>query len=205
MKRLLPVVLIAISLVAGSASADVFFTWTASSGFYLGAQGIIGPDGSGDSTIAQLIWSATDSRDDAGIGGIALGDDQVVAQITVTEDGIVNGFFDDYAYFGLQTYEDGGALANNGFVYARIFQDDVIDAGDWYFASMTIAASDLDSTPGQDNPQTLEMNLDLTFGDSIDQSAGYSMQAVPEPGTLALFALGLTTLAVRRRRKGLQA
>lgn len=208
-KKCLFVCLITV-LTASAASANVYVAWKASGGFFFNATpsvGILG-DGTGNSTLAQLIWSTDNVRDAADLttANYVTGDDVWLADFTITEDGVANdgSTFDSYAWFGSQTFNDGGAQSSGGYIYARVFQDNSIDDGDWYYAGDIVLADDLDPVgPPADTPQVYEINASGVAGDAIDASSGYSFQVVPEPGTMGLLALGLVTLggAARRRRK----
>ena len=88
-----------------------------------------------------------------------------------------------------------------GYFYARIFQDDTIDAADWFYNGAIVSASNLDpSKQPPDTAQAYDINRDGVNGDAIDDST-YGMQVVPEPATMALFGLGLAVLGLRKRRK----
>lgn len=203
MKRFVVMVCVAGSLFAVTAQANVYILWQASAGFLwtAGDTTLLG-DGTGNSTIAQLIWSvdATADAPDAGASHYVGGDDVWLADLTLTEDG-VGGNFDDYAWFSGQTYDDGGAQPDGGYVYARIFQDDTVDVGDWYHASSVVAASNLDPS-GEPAPSPQDINLNEPPGtqEYIDSGTG-SGQVVPEPGTWALFALGAVVVGLHRRRR----
>ena len=200
---------VSIAMIA-SAQANVYVAWTASGGFYGpsdpvdgGSDGLLG-EGTGNSTIAQLIWSVDAVADvaDYSTANYVTGDDVWLATFTITEDG-VGGGFDSWAMFAPQTFDDGGAQVAGGYIYARIFQDDSVDLNDWYYDGAVVAASDLDPVgPPADTPQSYDMNRGAhAFGtDEIDDST-WGGQVVPEPTTWALFALGAVVVGLRRRKK----
>jgi len=180
--------------------------WTASAGFYWSAnpgEGILG-DGTGNSTLAQLIWSADNVADYANAYNLHFvsGDDVWLADLIITENGIP-GDEDDYAYFTAPIFDDGGAIGTGGYIYARIFQDTTVGVGEWYFAGSMVLAEDVDpvATPPS-VPQSYQLNSDTVNGNAIDSfSPPTGDTVVPEPTTWALFALGATLLGFVRRRR----
>ena len=184
MKKILAIMVIAIST---STFADVNVNWLASGGFYFNATpgvGILG-SGTGNSTIAQLIYSIDGNVNDALIGGGVSGDDALWGSLTITEDGNDNDgtTFDSYALFPVQNYTQ---TYTSGFVYARIFQDNSIDFGDWYYASTPIPLQDI---IGSNPAQTVQLNANTITGDAIDSGLN-THQVIPEPASALLLALG---------------
>jgi hypothetical protein len=179
----------------------VIVNWSASGGFYFNEDssvGILG-DATGNSTIAQLIYSADENADAALINGLASGDDIVWDTITLTEDGIANDDekFDSFAIFGGSEYTYRQDDFQEGYIYARIFQDNDINTGDWYYYTMPIALTDMTSpTP----PQSLEMNTDTIYGDPIDSGSTVA-QVIPEPATVLLVGTGGIGVWLVHRRK----
>jgi hypothetical protein len=179
----------------------VIVNWSASGGFYFNEDssvGILG-DATGNSTIAQLIYSADENADAALINGLASGDDIVWDTITLTEDGIANDDekFDSFAIFGGSEYTYRQDDFQEGYIYARIFQDSSIDAGDWYYYTPpTELKNIITPTP----PQSLEMNTDTEYGDPIDFGPTVA-QVVPEPATLLLVGTGGISVWLVHRRK----
>ena len=194
-------------VAAGVASADLYVNWHADGGFVYGALGNLASplitDGSGDSILMQLIFSATDTVDAAGNNSgnsFLTGDDQLLTSVIFTEtDGV--GGLEQYALFN-ETYT--GAYLGAGYVYARIFQDDAPDAGDLYYSSGTIAAIDLDLTAEPSpNAQDLQVSYNpQTAGNSFDApgSPATAGEVVPEPASISLLVLGAVVMGVRRRR-----
>jgi hypothetical protein len=209
--KLIVMALAALVVCATAAQADVYAYWHASGGFYKadGTTPLLTGQTSGLSTLAQLIWSLNNIADSAAPGGAVTGDDVLLANFTVTEDGINNpATLDDYAVFDAPIFHDFGARPDGGYIYARIFQDPTVDAGDWYYVSDVVAASDLNpSDVPPPSPQNLELNGDPVFGNDINENWTGSNdghdgeQVVPEPGTIGLFALGAALIGLRRRRK----
>jgi len=133
-----------------------------------------------------LIYSLDGNVDAATVGGGVSGDDVVWATKNLTEDGITNDGtqFDSFAWFMLPNNYQQAFVAGN--VYARIFQDGNVGAGDWYFFSSMTGLIDT-SEVGQ--PQTIEMNTDMVNGNAIDSGLTVA-QVIPEPATAMLLAIG---------------
>jgi len=212
------VIAMAVLMCVGVAQADIYCNWFASWGFYAaggGATGLLGPDGSGNVTLAQLIASVDGVADDATPGGGVSGDDILLASFVVIEDGVDNtpDTYDYWASFDAPDYWDAGAHADGLNIYGRIFEEyDItqpnsgIDQGDFYFVGSVVAANNLSGTPPP-TPQDYNIN---DAGDRIDEgwTASGEMndgllgeQVVPEPATIGLFALGAALIGLRRRRR----
>jgi hypothetical protein len=206
-KKVLMVVAV-VAFTVSVAKADLIISWQASGGFYFGLSdpgvGILG-DGTGFSTYAQLIFSTDATRDlavaDGGANDYLGGDDILLGDFTITEDGIANDGvqFDSYAWMNSQSYN---GTFQSGYVYARFFQDSSIDANDYYYATALVATEDRTAIQG---PQSINANSGFT-PNSIDNSSGvlgdsFQVQPVPEPGTLMLIAMGLATVGLSRKRK----
>lgn len=193
------------------ANANVYVLWGAPNGFYSSGGGLTSlfGIGSGESALAQLLWRPNNSGSVLGTGGAVFGatdyvsgGDVLLASYTLTEGVNCN----EWGEFTAPLFDDGGARPLGGYVYARIFENNTPQVDDWYYVGPVIAASNLNPPPGgSDSPQSYysQMNRDATdgFGDAIDGGFGAQVQPVPEPGTMALFALGVATLAASRRRR----
>ena len=182
--------------LAAASYGEVQVSWGGSAGFFFNANpgaGILG-DGTGKSTVAQLIYSVDLYADRAGVGGVTTGDDVVWGTLTLTENGI-SGDGDEWAAFSSYTLRTFVA----GHVYARIFQDSDVGVGDWYFYTPMLS---LQNVVSNNLPQSLEMNTDLANGNAIDSGSTVA-QVVPEPAAIGLIGLGgiitLTASRIRRR------
>ena len=140
--------------------------WQGSSGFYFDADpymGILG-DGTGNKTYTQLMYSPDNVKDSILPSGAGAVNDVVWSQITISEDGIPgDANYDSYAWF---IQKNCTRAFTNGYVYALIFQDNNVQAGDWYYSTPLVAVS---TNAGS---QSIEMNVDLVWGDPIDGPNG---------------------------------
>ena len=151
--------------LAATSYGGVYIDWgVAGAGFYFARNpdvGILG-SGTGNSTIAQLMYSPDNVKDDIDPSGTGVVNDVVLASMTITEDGVWESWdYDSYApcwgeYTGPYT---------GGYVYAVIFQDDNIQVGDWYFSSPIVAVQNI---TGAMLPQEIELNADPLNGDAIN-------------------------------------
>jgi hypothetical protein len=202
MKKVL--VLIAAFAVTMAAQAAIDIDWKASAGFYFSSdsgEGILG-DASGNSTVAYLVFDSdtTVGAIDPGTYGVgdSIGDGgTILSALTITSDTNPGGF-DDYAFFSAVNFTDTHSAGN---VYAIIFQDDSIGAGDWYWYSDAVAATDV---TGAVPTQIIELNADTVLGDPIDGTPGAGFgngQVVPEPASALLAIIGGGVAWVVRRQK----
>jgi hypothetical protein len=111
-------------------------TWASGYIFYEPTwDSLLGPVGSGKSTIAQLMYSPDDIKDSILPGGAGAVNDVVWDTITLTENG--DGQV-EWGLFSASTVRAG----TNGYVYALIFQDNDVQAGDLYVAGPLAALVD---------------------------------------------------------------
>lgn len=175
--------------IASSCYATIQVSWTAGAGFYWDPtlDGLLAPGGS---TIAQLMYSPDATKDDITISKIGDVNDVILATYNITEG--VNSSI--YADFGAGLFEDVFAA---GYAYALIFQDNVVEAGDWYFYTPMLALEDV-AVGGI--TQDIQMNTDLINGNAINTGATVA-QVIPEPATALLFGMGAMGAWLIRRNK----
>ena len=159
-----------VSLTATFSAASngvVNVSWGASGGFYFRANpgaGILAPTGSGKSTIARLMYSPNNIKDNILPSGAGLVNDVVWDTITITENG------DGLTEWAVISPPHSTVRAwTNGYVYALIFQDNNVQPGDWYYSTPLVALVELATNAA---PQSIEMNTDTMLGDAVDGTNG---------------------------------
>lgn len=169
------------ALSVGSFAGTVSIQYNAIWGFYFTSDsgvGILGA-GTGNETIAQLIFSPDNQVDPALVGGLESGNDSIWGSTTVKE----GDNSSEWAEFS------GTPVITNfvsGFIYARIFQDANIQAGDSYYFTTPIALID-DTLP----QGIADMNYSISSGHAIDAvGANNGIVMIPEPTTGLLLAVG---------------
>jgi hypothetical protein len=111
------------------------------------------------------------------------------------------------------TFDAAVTAGSDPMVYGRIFQDSSIGVGDYYYDGPleVVSIFNTSTSPFPLFPSyslgrsgTDAQGEDLSFGngmiDSYANGAGFGGQVVPEPGTWALFAMGILTLAGAKLR-----
>lgn len=193
------VLLVAVMALISSSHAIIDVNWIASGGFYFNANpsvGILG-DGTGNSTIAQLMYSPDNVKDNILTSMAGDVNDVIWDTVTITENGII-GDFDDFAFFlGNENYTN--PTFTSGYVYALIFQDNNVQVNDWYAYTPLYALVDVG---GVILTQSIELNTDTINGNAIDVNNGVSVaQVIPEPTTALLFGIGAMGAWLVRRNK----
>lgn len=187
--------------LAATSYGVVNVNWTAAGGFFWSPSdaALLG-DGTGNSTRAQLMYSADNVQDATfhtnGINLLGEGvlEDKIWASLVITEDSLT-GTGDEWASFpATQNFQTNFV---SGWVYAIIFQDNALAKDDYYYYTPMIALADI---TGATPPQFIQMNTDTSLGDSIN--AGPTVgQVVPEPATVMLFGIGGMGAWMLRRSK----
>jgi hypothetical protein len=159
-----------------------------------------GVNGVNAGCLVQLIWSLDGIIDPVALNGSATGNDQVLATDVFVDGGPgFEGFLlghtgDQYVYTDLVGLT-GNAQFVSGRLYMRAFDQPSgsIGYGTHYLQSALVGGPLADS-PTNVNDYNV---VDYTGGVPV----ALNMTIVPEPGTLALFGIGLVTLAARRRMR----
>lgn len=195
MKKIIMAVLIG---VVATSYGVINVNWVASGGFYYSADpmtGILGADNSGYSTIAQLLYSPDNVRDDLWNNVV---NDTVLSTYTITAEG---SLFSGYAVFPETSNYQAPFMA--GWVYAIIYNK-AVGATNYYYTP-TLALEDVVDVG---LPQGIQMNWDLNFGNAIDDPnvnptldpTAYGTWAIPEPSTALLLGTGGLVVWFGRRK-----
>ena len=206
-KRMLLAGVASLALTVVSSQANLSVAWSANHGFYLdvGDGPLLGSAGSGQATLAQLIWSPDNipdpATDDAANHYLSSsGNDVWLVDFTVKEGDTARSEWGDW---GLNDSPLATSTTlSDGYIYGRIFQDGTPDVGDWYYLGPVVANENVDPNGvPPPTPQTYDMNRDSEqgYGDAV-MNGPYSYQVVPEPGTFALFGIGALLIGLRRRK-----
>ena len=204
--RRIPVILMALVLVGFMcvpASAFIKANWQTSQQMYLNGTTTLVEDGS----LVQLIWSPDAVISDIRMTGSStpVGGEYVLDTLDYgdfrTSDGTIYPGASS-GYFTVQdTQYENDALSGSGIsdvdflagsLYLRVFDSTSPGINSWYYEGAL-------SSPLFENPSNPDdfNSLNLAPGTSPYE---LNQQLVPEPGTFALFGVGLVTMLARRRR-----
>lgn len=143
----------------------------------------------------QLIWVGADGLVDAFVNsGTGITDDDWVVDVSYSYGkGIIGEWTNQFGYIATGF----GAAESNNLYYARVY-----NAGNPDYASDTNAVIPVGATHYYESDTHAFAYQETGLDDDFDFSFGSDQQTltlIPEPGTLALFGIGLLTIAARRR------
>jgi len=203
-------------VLCANVKADLLISWASSGGFFqienVATMDPFIADTSTSSYTLQLIWSSDMTYDmayDDGVDFLTGSDDVLLTTYNYTE----NGIADDFDAFFVASPSSYQAPFTGGYVYGRLFENATPTVGTRYFDGNMMLLQNVDvSVPGP-IPQSYELSrgeyihpvYDPVVMDAFGGTFGGTVQPVPEPGTMALFALGVATLAASRRRRKVHA
>lgn len=219
LKACLVVLLMGASLCALPAQAYIVVNLDSQSGAYLheGGTGWAVPFGAGDAVVdalLQVIWS-----EDADLG-LALPGGAIAPDGSDTDIVLYSALTTSFGQVDEEPLDQGLQLDNttgrsdtdfyNGYVYLRVFDTDSPVFGSGYVsgsqAGTGAAWGGLTQNPAFSSDYE---QLDMAASGDAQADPNYpgvnhipmNMTIVPEPGTFALFGVGLVTLVARRRRR----
>ena len=202
MKKILAIASVMALLTNCAVYAGTSVDWFAFWGFYPhGGDPTSLTPGTGvaasQAVIWQLIYTGTDNAidllDSANSAGGYVSDDDVVLATRNVPAGAA-GYGDEWLgnLAGAQPLFTSGTTYVGSF-YERVIGDITPAIGEWYYNSPKLTA--VNWTSG-DPDQLLDGNTD-----GANQGDALNVQIVPEPSSMALLAIGLGVVALRRMRR----
>ena len=165
----------------------------------------------GSSSLFQLIWAPSGEIHNGIMpGGDPTGDNVLLDSFVLDSTTLSTSYgFTDPAEW--DSNDNPGLLDVGGQFFTRIFETEDPQAGDWYYNGQLETATSRSLTdppqsyynPVRDTYSDTGPTADMT-GDTIDDpNSDFNFQVVPEPGTIAMVALGIATLggAAHKKRK----
>lgn len=192
---LVKLVVCALFVVGGQAHAGLIHV-EAADGYSLGELGL------GINTVSGSMYCGTDASDpNPGVGYTCSTSDDILDAYDYFIGNNMELVSVDYKAFGHNN--DNNVPITIGFTHDSFFEDTIYDAQSVHFT-----LNDLSKGSGHYNFST---NFDVLYGAGVVTYIDYTLEfvvrslddstTVPEPSTLAIFALGMIGLASRRFKK----
>jgi hypothetical protein len=136
-----------------------------------------------------LIWSASSPTDTANLYSMSYGLLSGEYLLSGPEDSQY-GHFTSSVVSEFSDSDVGGSDINSGYIFSRVFNPE----GTYYWQSAVL---------GPTHPEYKDMDTGTIIeAGLLTGNTDYTdIQAAPEPGTMALFGLGLATLAFKSRKR----
>lgn len=196
-------------MCASASMAGTSVSWYFGWGMYPNGAGDLSSQTAGSgvagssSVLWQLVWAGADNSidivDPNNSANGYVSDNDVVLESRVTTAGggtIGSDYFDEWLFCPPNTLPLAKFESSTYYnmVYIRVFQDTNPAVNEWYYDSGLITAANVDIL-SLHNTDTLDGNTNS----GASQGDALNVQIVPEPSSMALLALGLGVVALRRK------
>ncbi len=189
--------MVALVLAAMTSQAALMIDWHDYTGFSMNDNVTAILDaGVGSQALVQLIFTASGTQSAALIGGAASGDNVILDQQVIDSAVLGNDYGAGFSY----SYVNADMV---GSLFVRVFQGGTsignVSPGAWYFNGYLHTAVVNPGPPAA--PDAVPAGVPPGGGTGPFGTYALNQQVVPEPTTLALAALGVLGVVVRRFRR----